>query len=141
MRSLFCMILTFALTLALSLPGRAQTPPAGSCVNVSVNVNVEVEVNVSVQVVVGDDGGVNLAWETGTEPDTAGFNIYRANPEGSYDKLNGALLPARPDPGDGSCHYFFADGPDNGTSPYYMLESMGIDGKRKHRALVSVSRP
>jgi len=40
MRSPFSMILTFALTLALSLPGRAQTPPEGSCVNVSVNVNV-----------------------------------------------------------------------------------------------------
>jgi len=137
------MILTFALTLALSLPGRAQTPSEGSCVNVSVNVNVAVEVNIvnSVQVAVGDDGGINLAWETATEPDTAGFNIYRANPEGSYDKLNGDLMPAQPDPSTGIYYYFFADGPDNGTSSYYILESMGIDGKRKHRALVSVSHP
>src|SRR5215211_1194398 len=111
MRSPVCMILTFALTLALSLPGRAQTPPEGSCVNVSVEVNISVEVNVSDNVEVGVDGGVNLAWATGTEPDTAGFNIYRVGPEGSYSKLNDALIPAQPDPVSGDCRYTFADRP------------------------------
>ena len=135
MRSPFCMLLTFALTLALSLPGRAQTPTEGSCVNVSV------EVNVSVNLALNVDGGVNLAWATGPEPDTAGFNIYRLDPGGSYYKLNDALIPAQPDPVSGGCSYTFPDWPGNGTSPYYMLESIGIDGKRKHRALVSTSNP
>jgi hypothetical protein len=141
MRSPFSMILTFALTLALSLPGRAQTPPEGSCVNVSVNVNVSVEVNVSVNVTLNVDGGVVLSWETGAEPDTAGFNVYREDPGGSYAKINNALIPAQPDPVSGGCSYTFADRPGYGKNHNYMLESMGIDGKRKHRALVSTSNP
>jgi len=127
--------LTFALTLALSVPGRAQQPSEGVCVNVSV------EVNVSVNVALNVDGSVDLAWETGTEPDTAGFNVYRADGEGSYTQLNDALIPAQPDPASGRYGYTFADRPGQGKSHYYMLESMGIDGKRKHRALVSVPKP
>ena len=135
MRGPLSMILTFALTLALSVPGRAQQPSEGVCVNVSV------EVNVSVNVALDVDGGVDLAWETGTERDTAGFNVYRADGEGSYTQLNAALIPAQPDPASGHCSYTFADWPGQGKSHHYMLESMGIDGKRKHRALVSVPNP
>ena len=141
MRSPLSAILTFVLTLAWSLPGSAQTPPEGSCVNVSVNVNVSVEVNISVEVALDVGGDVTLAWETGTEPDTAGFNVHRADPDGSYTKINNALIPAQPDLVSGGCSYTFADRPGNGKSHYYMLESMSIDGKRKHRALVSVSNP
>jgi hypothetical protein len=154
MRGPLSMILTFALTLALSVPGRAQQPSEGVCVNVSVALNVSVEavaqlmqgtlvsaVNVSVNVALDVDGGVDLAWETGTEPDTAGFNVYRADGEGSYTQLNDALIPAQPDPASGRCGYTFADRPGQGKSHHYMLESMGIDGKRKHRALVSVPNP
>src|SRR4029453_17423010 len=141
MRRSLSMILTFALTLALSVPGRAQQPSEGVCVNVSVEVNVSVNVTVSVNVALDVDGGVYLAWETGTEPDTAGFNVYRADGEGSYTQLNDALIPAQPNPTSGRCSYTFADWPGKGESHHYMLESMGIDGKRKHRALVSVPNP
>ena len=135
MRGPLSMILTFALTLALSVPARAQLPSEGVCVNVSV------EVNVSVNVALDVDGSVDLAWETGTEPDTAGFNVYRADGEGSYTQLNDALIPAQPDPASGRCRYTLADWPGQGKNHHYMLESMGIDGKRKHRALVSVPNP
>ena len=141
MRGPLSMILTFALTLALSAPGRANQPSEGVCVNVSVAVNVSVEVNVSVNVALNVDGGVDLAWETGAEPDTAGFNVYREDPGGSYVKINDALIPAQPDPVSGGCSYTFADRPGYGKNHNYMLESMGIDGKRKHRALVSTSNP
>ena len=141
MRSPLSMILTFALTLALSVPGRANQPSEGVCVNVSVAVNVSVEVNVSVNVALDVDGGVDLGWETGAEPDTAGFNVYREDPGGSYAKINDALIPAQPDPVSGGCSYTFADWPGYGKNHNYMLESMGIDGKRKHRALISTSNP
>jgi hypothetical protein len=133
------MLLIFALTLALSLPGRTQSrdknklrPPGESCIHVSVTVDV------SVNVAVDDDGSVNLAWQPGTEPDTAGFNVYRADAEGSYVKINDALIP---DNGGSGERYTFVDIPGNGTDRHYMLESMSIDGKRKARALVSVSNP
>ena len=56
-------------------------------------VKVVVKVNVLVNVIIVVDGGVTLAWEPGTEPDTTGFNIYRLDAEGSYVKINGALIP------------------------------------------------
>jgi hypothetical protein len=134
------MILTFALTLALSLPARAHYQQDPSCVNVSVNVavSVVVQVDVSVAVTISDEGGVNLAWDTGAEPNTAGFNVYRAEPEGSYDKLNPDLITTQPDPVSGGCRYTFTDWPSSGTSPSYMLESIGSDGKRHHRGFVSL---
>ena len=141
MRSPFCMILTFALTLALSLPARAHYQQEPSCVNVSVNVavSVVVQVDVSVAVTISDEGGVNLAWDTGAEPNTAGFNVYRAEPGGPYDKLNPDLITTQPDPVAGGCRYTFTDWPSSDTSPSYMLESIGIDGKRHHRGLLSMT--
>jgi hypothetical protein len=135
------MILTFALTLALSLPARAHYQQDPSCVNVSVNVavSVVVQVDVSVAVTISDEGGVNLAWDTGAEPNTAGFNVYRAEPEGSYDKLNPDLITTQPDPVSGGCRYTFTDWPSSDTSPSYMLESIGSDGKRHHRGHVSMA--
>jgi hypothetical protein len=135
------MILTFALTLALSLPARAYYRQEPSCVDVSVNVNVSVivEVNVNVAVTISDEGGVNLAWDTGAEPNTAGFNVYRADPGDSYYKLNPDLITTQPNPVSGGCRYTFTDWPSSDTSPSYMLESIGIDGKRHHRGLVSMA--
>ena len=67
MRRPLAMIVTVALTLALSLPGGVQSARAAdpeSCVNVSVTtvVNVVVTVDVSVNVTIGDDGSVTLGW-------------------------------------------------------------------------------
>jgi hypothetical protein len=137
MRRPLGMLVTVALTLALSLPGgvqsaRAQDP--GSCVNVSVTtvVHVVVTVDVSVNVTIGDDGSVALAWQPGTEPDTAGWNVYRADADGPYVKMNGT--PIR---NDSSCYY--KDGPGNGQDRHYLLESMSSDGQKKPRALVTVA--
>jgi hypothetical protein len=142
MRSPFCMLLTFALTLALSLPARAHYQQEPSCVNVSVNVavSVVVQVDVSVAVTISDEGGVNLAWDTGAEPNTAGFNVYRADPGGpSYYKINPDLITTQPDPVSGGCRYTFTDWPSSDTSPSYMLESIGSDGKRHHRGFVTMA--
>jgi len=133
------MIVTVALTLALSLPGGVQSaragaqlpPDQGSCVNVSVVVDVVVTVNVEVNVTVGADGSVALAWQTGPEPDTAGWNVYRADADGPYVKMNDTPIPP-----DSSCR--FTDVPGNGQDHHYLLESMSSDGKRKPRALVTV---
>lgn len=155
MRGPLSLILTFALTLAWSLPGRAQSASSGQndapqerlCVNVSVETSVVVEVNTTIAVnIILDaddvDGGVTLAWATGTEPDTAGFNVYRLDAEGSYSKINDALIPAQGDLSSGG-RYTFVDRPGvyNGARYDYMLESMSINGKRKPRAIVSASHP
>ena len=42
---------------------------------------------------------VTLAWQTGTEVDNAGFNLWRSETEGGpYTKLNDTLIAAQGDP-------------------------------------------
>jgi hypothetical protein len=132
MRRPLAMLVTVALTLALSLPGGVQSARAQDvCVDVSVMVNVVVTVEVSVNVTIGADGSVALAWQPGTDPETTGWNVYRADGDGPYVKMNGTPIP-----NDSSCAY--TDVPGNGQDRHYLLESMGSDGQRKPRATVAV---
>ena len=71
-------------------------------------------------------GRVLLAWETGTEVDTAGFNLYRAiEEEGPYTKIAG-LIPAKGSPVAGAS-YWFLDKPGFGRF-FYQLEDVDIYG-------------
>jgi hypothetical protein len=71
--------------------------------------------------------GVALAWETGTELDNAGFNLYRATAEdGPWTKINDALFAAQGDAVAGAS-YSFADTPGYGTF-YYKLEDVDYYG-------------
>jgi len=73
------------------------------------------------------DGGVTLTWETATELDNAGFNLYRALlQDGPYTQVNDALIPAQGDPVAGAS-YSFLDTPDHGTF-YYKLEDVDYYG-------------
>jgi len=86
--------------------------------------------------------GVTLAWETGTEIDNAGFNLYRAtSADGSYTKVNDALIAAQGDPVSGAS-YSFADAPGYGTF-YYKLEDVDLYGvSTLHGPVkVTVARP
>ena len=68
-------------------------------------------------------GKVSLHWETATEVDNAGFNIYRSKfPDGTYKKINNGLIPA---PGNATtgATYSFEDTPGRGTF-YYKLEDV-----------------
>ena len=70
---------------------------------------------------------VILAWETGTEIDNAGFNLYRATAEdGPYAKVNGALIAAEGDTV-GGASYSLLDAPGYGTF-YYQLEDVDYSG-------------
>jgi hypothetical protein len=86
--------------------------------------------------------GVALAWETGTEVDNAGFNLYRAlTQDGPWTQINGALIPAQGDPVSGAS-YSFTDVPDYGTF-YYQLEDVDLYGvSTMHGPVrVTVARP
>jgi len=73
-------------------------------------------------------GGVTLAWETGTEIDNAGFNLYRASaPDGPYAKINGALIAAQGDPVTGATYFFLDENLAPGTY-YYELEDVDLNG-------------
>ena len=72
----------------------------------------------------GGVGKASLAWETGTEIDNAGFNLYRATAEdGPYAKVNDALIAAQGDPVSGDSYSFTDEGLSAGTY-YYKLEDV-----------------
>ncbi|MFQ5577207.1 MAG: lamin tail domain-containing protein [Anaerolineae bacterium] len=74
----------------------------------------------------GED--VTLAWQTGTEIDNAGFNLYRAaSANGPWTKINSALIAAQGDPVAGA-GYTFADRPGSGLF-YYTLEDVDFNGQ------------
>lgn len=70
---------------------------------------------------------VTLTWETATEIDNAGFNLYRTRQKnGAYTKINDTLIPARGDAVSGA-NYSYIDTPGKGTF-YYNLEDLDYKG-------------
>ncbi|MCG3212580.1 MAG: hypothetical protein FOGNACKC_06250 [Anaerolineae bacterium] len=79
---------------------------------------------------VQDSKGVTVTWETGTEIDTAGFNLYRSVAEdGPYSKINLTIIPAKGDVTSGDVYFFLdADASDLDTLYFYKLEEIDING-------------
>ncbi|MBL7092825.1 T9SS type A sorting domain-containing protein [candidate division KSB1 bacterium] len=76
---------------------------------------------------VGQDG-ILTYWTTETEPNNAGFNVYRSTEEnGDYIKVNESLIPALGDATTGAS-YSYVDKPDQADDYYYKLQSVSLDG-------------
>ena len=95
------------------------------------------------------DGGVALAWETVSEVDNAGFNIYRANSaEGPWTRVNETLI-ATQTPGSSEGHAYAwtdtalaggaASASAAGVTYWYMLEDVALDGAISRHDPVSVT--
>ena len=83
---------------------------------------------------------VELAWRTGSELDTAGFNLWRAaSATGAYGKLNPALLPAKGF-GIGGASYTWTDtAASAGQTWYYKLEDIDTAGVKTLHGPVSAT--
>ncbi|HMP90169.1 MAG TPA: SdrD B-like domain-containing protein [Kiritimatiellia bacterium] len=83
-----------------------------------------------------DGDSVLLLWETATELDNMGFNLYRASsPAGERTKINDKLIPGRGTGIGGNYQYFDPDALANGTY-YYWLEDVEYDNStREHGPL------
>jgi hypothetical protein len=72
---------------------------------------------------------VAVKWETASETDNAGFNIYRAEAiDGAYEKINEALIPAEGSTTQGSSYAFTDSDVQNRTTYYYKLEDIDLGG-------------
>ncbi len=75
-----------------------------------------------------NNGGVTLAWETATEVDNAGFNLYRARGKnGKYKKINDTIIPAQGSVSSGA-QYTFEDKPPAPGVFFYKLEDVDTSG-------------
>ncbi|MFQ5610865.1 MAG: lamin tail domain-containing protein [Anaerolineae bacterium] len=120
----------------VDLSRRCITPGAA---NASANSNCEPATAVSLLSFTAEVQGraVTLAWETGTEIDNAGFNLYRATaPDGPYVQINPALIAARGDPVSGAS-YSFTDRPGYGVFAY-RLEDVDYAGVSAFHGPISV---
>jgi hypothetical protein len=74
-----------------------------------------------------EHGRATVTWETGTEIDNAGFNLYRARArDGPWLRINAELIAAGGDPVSGAS-YSYVDRPGRGTF-YYRLEDVDLYG-------------
>jgi hypothetical protein len=80
----------------------------------------------------GEGKSVKLSWETASELDNLGFNLYRTErPNGTKNKINEALIPANVPPGSpAGAVYDYVDldlAPRHGY--WYWLEDVDINGR------------
>ena len=73
---------------------------------------------------------IHVEWETVSEIDNLGFNLYRAGaPDGPYTKLNDELIPTQVPGQPGGAVYVWPDSTVRaGRTYYYQLEAMDIYG-------------
>jgi hypothetical protein len=87
------------------------------------------------------EDGVLVSWETATELDNAGFNLYRSTAaDGEYIKLNAALIPPRNPGGNVGATYAWTDKEvEPGATYFYKLEDLDINGTSTFHGPVGVT--
>ena len=84
--------------------------------------------------------GVTVQWETATEVNTVGFNLYRANSKaGPYVKVNTTLIPASGSQLTGSSYKYEDTGVQPGQVYYYQLEDIESSGKATRQEPIAVT--
>ncbi len=86
-------------------------------------------------------GGILITWETVSEVDNAGFNLYRAPSSGGpWTKLNDTLIPAlAPGSSEGHAYRWLDPSVDPAATHYYQLEDLALDGARTRHEPVEVA--
>jgi hypothetical protein len=84
---------------------------------------------------------IEIEWVTGSEYNTVGFNIYRAEQaEGPFERLNDQLIPAEGGMTGGGQYRFLDETVTAGRSYYYILEDIEYSGQtERHEPIVGQS--
>ena len=89
----------------------------------------------------GGDGQVLIEWETATEINNVGFNLYRSTSEGGpYVRINDLLIPSQALGSVIGAYYCYTDSDViNGTTYYYKLESVDVYGHAEFHGPISAT--
>ena len=73
---------------------------------------------------------VEITWETATEQNTVGFNLYRSTtPDGSYTLINeGQFIASQGSPVSGASYAYTDNNVSAAQTYYYVLEEIEADG-------------
>jgi hypothetical protein len=83
--------------------------------------------------------GILIGWTTETEPNNAGFNIFRSQQEnGEYVKINESFISALGNTTSGTS-YRYTDNPENAGVYYYKLQAISLSGDSSFHGPVSVT--
>jgi hypothetical protein len=97
---------------------------------------------ISFTAIAGDEA-TRLGWETATEVDLLGFDLYRAGAAGgSLTRLNAALIPVQHPGSPAGAVYEYADaGVEPGAAYWYWLDAIDVHGQAARHGPVSVQVP
>jgi hypothetical protein len=75
---------------------------------------------------------IEISWETETEVNTAGFNIYRStDSNGEFKQINEQLVPSKGSSVSGASYTFEDAAVAAGEKYYYQLEDVELDNSRE----------
>ena len=68
-----------------------------------------------------------------------GFNIYRADADGEYVKINAEIIPAKGTSANGAAYQFVDNGVQNRKTYWYKLEDINLKGNSNVHGPVSAT--
>jgi hypothetical protein len=81
---------------------------------------------------------IDIEWETETEIDTAGFNIYRSNSaEGEFVRINPQIIPSQSDAVSGATYLYTDKNVERGKTYYYQLEDIEYDNSTQQHDILT----
>jgi hypothetical protein len=94
--------------------------------------------------VIGDRYGreIEINWQTETEYNTAGYNIYRSDrPDEGYTKINDLLIAAEGNATTGANYSFIDKDVPADAEFFYRLEDIEYDGEKKSHPPIAAKSP
>jgi hypothetical protein len=81
-----------------------------------------------------------VEWTTGSEVNTAGFNLYRSSqPDGPFVRINADLIPASSDPLSGGKYKYEDRAVTPGQTYYYKLEDIELGGAKAEHGPIKIT--